>query len=85
MSVESAKDFLKKYAKDGDFRAKLEGAASNEDRKKMTKDAGFDFTKEELKEAMGGSAELSDEDLEKVSGGNAPEWVAVGVVVASAF
>lgn len=85
MSVQNAKDFLKKYSNDGDFKSKLEAAASDDDRKKMVKAAGFDFTQAELKEVMGASAELSDDDLEKVAGGNAPEWVAVGVVVATAF
>ena len=85
MSVQDAKNFLKKYSKDGDFRSKLEAAASDDDRKKMAKDAGFDFTQAELKEVMGASAELSDDDLEKVAGGRTVEWVAVGVTVASCF
>ncbi|MCK5539286.1 MAG: Nif11-like leader peptide family RiPP precursor [Deltaproteobacteria bacterium] len=85
MSVQSAKDFLKKFSKDSDFRTKLESAADDAARQALTKAAGFDFSKAELQEVTGGgSAELSDDDLEKVAGGSAPDWVGAGATVVGA-
>ena len=83
MSVESAKAFLKRLSKDEDFRKSLENAASDEERRNIVKEAGFEFTKDDLK-ALADSAksELSEEELEKVAGGNALEWtgmLAVGI------
>ena len=79
MSLQSAKAFLKKVGEDEEFKKLLEKAENDNERQKIVKDAGFDFTKEELKEAISGSGELSDEDLEKVAGGSAGTW-AYGVV-----
>ena len=84
MSVESAKNFLKKFAKDDDFRAQLEKAADLEARQVITKAAGFDFTKAELHECVGASSELSDDDLENVAGGKTVEWVSAGAGVTAA-
>ena len=81
MSVESAKEFLKKLSKDEAFKKAIEGAASDEERQKLVKDAGFEFTKAEIKEVSGGSAELSDDDLEKVAGGSAAGWVSAAAAV----
>jgi len=89
MSVESAKNFLKKLTSDEEFKKSIENAASDEDRQKVVKDAGFEFTKAEIKEVVGSNSELSDADLEKVAGGSALEWAAagagIGTAVASAF
>ena len=86
MSIESAKAFVEKMASDDAFRAKLEQAASDEDRKQMVKDAGFEFTKDELKAvvAESGKGELSEKDLEAVAGGSSATWVAVAVAVVGA-
>jgi len=78
MSVKSAKEFLEKVKSDDDFRKSLENAASDEARKALVKKKGFDFTKEELKEAAGisgGPQKISEEDLEAVAGGGAASWV----------
>ena len=52
MSVESAKAFLKKYASEPDFKKKIEETASDEERQKIVKEAGFYFTKDEIKEMI---------------------------------
>ena len=73
MSIESAKEFLKKLAKDEVFRKSLENASSDEERKKIVKDTGFYFTKDDLEElAAQVSGELSDGELEQVAGGSNP-------------
>jgi predicted ribosomally synthesized peptide with nif11-like leader len=84
MSVESAKAFLAKFNSDSDFRAKLEGAGDAAATQAIVKEAGFEFSKAELKECAAASSELSDADLENVAGGNAAEWsgAAVGTVAA---
>ena len=74
MSLESAKAFLKKVGEDEEFKKLLEKAENDDERQKIVREAGFDFTKEELKEVISGSGELSDKDLEKVAGGSAGSW-----------
>jgi predicted ribosomally synthesized peptide with nif11-like leader len=78
MSEKSAKDFLKRMSTDDAFRAKIEKAQTDADRKKIVKGEGYDFTKEELKSA-GKSAELSEKELETVAGGSSAAWVAVAI------
>jgi len=84
MSVESAKAFLAKFNSDSDFRAKLEGAGDAAATQAIVKEAGFEFSKAELKECAAASSELSDADLEKVAGGNTAEWGSVVVGAVSA-
>ena len=84
MSVESAKAFLKKFASDEDFRKSIENAASDEERQKIVKEAGFEFTKADLKELAASSGELSEEDLEKVAGGSTVGWVTAAAGVGGA-
>ena len=50
---------------------KLLKAATEDDRKKMIADAGFDFTKEELTHVM---KTLSDEKLRSVPDESRPGW-----------
>lgn len=83
MSIESAKEFYEKIQKDDTLRAKLE-AASKEDRPQILKDAGYDFTKEEIKEVAEDNTELSADDLEKISGGKNGDWLSAGATVAGA-
>ena len=78
MSEESAKAFLEKFASDEEFRKSIENAASDEERQKIVKEAGFEFTKDDLKEVAASSEILSEQDLEKVAGGRAVDWVARG-------
>jgi predicted ribosomally synthesized peptide with nif11-like leader len=71
MSMQSAKDFLKKIKTDQALEKKLE-AADPKARPQIVKDAGFDFTREEFDTAakeMGGAQELSAEELQGVAGG----------------
>ncbi len=92
MSVESAKAFLEKFGKDEGFRAQVEGAANDEDRRALVKAAGYEFTAEEMKTALGDKEmkaavghELSEEELAGVSGGGAAEWVGAGAGVVAAI
>jgi len=66
MSLESAKAFLDKLKHDEKFREQCTNAASHEERRKLVKAAGFDFTTAELDQVSG---ELSLEELEQVVGG----------------
>lgn len=81
MSVQDAKAFVKKIASDEAFRAKMEQAKSDEDRKAIVKGAGLDFTKAELESVMPqiGKGKISEKDLEGVAGGSSGTWVAVAL------
>jgi predicted ribosomally synthesized peptide with nif11-like leader len=69
MSIESAKAFLERVKNDEDFRNSVGEITTTEERMEFVKKAGFDFTKEEIEKF---TSELSDEELDKVSGGS--EW-----------
>jgi predicted ribosomally synthesized peptide with nif11-like leader len=87
MSVESAKKFLEMVKGDEDFRKKLENASSDDARKRIVEDKGFDFTKVELKEAAGisgGPQKIGEEDLQAVAGGGASDWVSATGTAAGA-
>ena len=88
MSLESAGKFYEEIQKDDALRSKLE-AASKEERPQIIKDAGYDFTKEEMREFAASKTELSPDDLEKVTGGRAVEWAtaagSAAPAVAAAF
>lgn len=66
MSLESAKAFLEKIKHDEKFREHCTNAGSHEERLKLVKAAGFDFTTAELDQASG---ELSLAELDQVVGG----------------
>ncbi len=66
MSIESAKAFLERVKNDEDFRKELEGQVSMEERMKVAKAQGFDFTKDEIGEVHDS---LTDQELEEVAGG----------------
>jgi predicted ribosomally synthesized peptide with nif11-like leader len=71
MSKESAKKYLEKLEKDKAFDDKVSSAKDDETRWQIVKQAGFDFTKEELKDVIreqtGGK--LSEAELDKITGG----------------
>lgn len=74
MSVQSAKDFLKKLDAEPDLLAQFKNAPNPDTRHKMAKDAGFEFTSDEFKQAadeMAATAgqELTQEQLQAVAGG----------------
>ena len=83
MSLESAKKFYADIQKNDALKAKLE-AASKAERPQILKDAGYDFTKEEVKQVAASNTELSADDLENVTGGKASDWATVGVGAAGA-
>ncbi len=66
MSVQSARSFLTRVAKDEDFRKHLDGCKVGADRYQFAQGAGFEFTVDEIKAA---STELQDADLETIFGG----------------
>ncbi len=84
MSVQAAKDFVAKIEGDKSLAGSLESAADDDARRKIAADAGFDFTKAEMREALSGSKQLSDEDLDTVAGGSSATWVEVGAGVGGA-
>jgi predicted ribosomally synthesized peptide with nif11-like leader len=61
--------FLKKMTDDG-FRTAFESAATPEAKAKVLAEAGLALSVEQAEAALAGEA-LSDDDLEKVSGGGA--------------
>jgi len=70
MSIESAKAFIERMKSDAAFRKSVNGASDPE---ALVKEAGFDFTKEELREVREEiGQELSDEALRDVAGGADP-------------
>ena len=67
MSIESARDFLTKVAKDEEFRKGLNGCKTRTDQYRLAQGAGFEFTGDEMKAA---ASELQDADLDVISGGS---------------
>ncbi len=86
MSVQSAKDFVAKVNGDKSLADSLGSAADDDARRKIAADAGFDFTKAEMKEALseGNSKQLSDADLDTVAGGSSATWVGASAGVGGA-
>ena len=68
MSIENAREFLKKYKNDPELVAKLAGVAGPTEKMAAAKAAGFDFSYEELATV---NEELSETELDAVVGG---EW-----------
>ena len=67
MSIQSARDFLTKVAKDEEFRKGLGGCKSRAEQQQFAQGAGFEFTVDEMKAA---ASELQDADLDVISGGS---------------
>ncbi len=87
MSVQSAKALVEKLKADPEFGKQLEQEENIDKRVEIMKDAGFDFSKEEFRQAVmemsSDSGELSDDDLAAVAGGKSGTWVGVGTGAAS--
>lgn len=66
MSIESAKAFIERLKADESFARKVGECKGESARMTMAKSEGFDFTVQEIRDLQ---AELSEEDLEKISGG----------------
>ena len=74
MSEEQLSALLSKLKEDAGLREKLQGAADLDAAVAIAKDAGFDVSKADwLKYQANQTLELSDEELERVSGGGT--WV----------
>jgi predicted ribosomally synthesized peptide with nif11-like leader len=69
MSVEHAKAFFERMKSDADFQQQLVGAADDDARKAIAREAGYEFTETEIQSVVSESGELSEEELEAVSGG----------------
>ncbi len=71
MSVEQAKAFIEKLNSDETFRSQIAGAGSDEARLQTAKEAGFEFSTEELTSVIDQftGEELSEEELDAVAGG----------------
>jgi predicted ribosomally synthesized peptide with nif11-like leader len=67
MSIQSARDFLTKVARDEEFRKGLGGCKTRADQHQWAQGAGFEFTGDEMKAA---ASELQDADLDVISGGS---------------
>ncbi len=68
MSIESAKAFMERVVNDEDFRKEVGEIATAEERMAFVTAAGFDFTKEELKNVQE-KMQLTDEELGSIAGG----------------
>ena len=75
MSVESAREMMQRVASDEDFRRKLDAAVTSEERSRIVKDAGYDVSDDDVKRLR---SEISDDDLEKVAGGDVGYDVWIG-------
>ena len=65
MSVEDAKNYLRRLATDKEFVATVKAAQTSAERIAVIRAAGYDFTLAELAEAR--SLELSDEESRKIA------------------
>ena len=87
MSVESAKEFFKRLKEDEEFQKKISDTEDNEERAKIVKDEGYDFTLEELNGVIQEETgkKLSDEELENIAGGVIGVATVVGAAVTGAI
>ena len=77
MSKQSAGDYLKRIDEDKDLNKMVMDAGNNYDRKAIIEKAGFDFTKDELREVLKEKItkgfkdrrRLTDAELVQVTGG----------------
>ena len=69
MSKEQLKAFLEKVKGDTVLQQKLKGAADADAFAAIAKEAGFAITAEDVQSMQPAKTELSDEDLERVTGG----------------
>ena len=80
-------EMITKVQQDASLREALKAATDLDGRIAAFRAAGLDVTAQDIANAKASAqqGELSDADLERVAGGNIPEWVAVGVAVLAAF
>ena len=79
MTMQKARDFLERMRADPTLAARMASTASPEARWTLALSLGFDFTPEELDAAK---KELSDEELDRIGGGqDTPSCVPVAFFV----
>ena len=66
MSIESAKAFIERMKTDEAFANQVESRKDKEERMKFVSEQGFNFSEQEVQQL---AKELSDDDLESVTGG----------------
>jgi len=66
MSIESAKAFMERMTTDLEFAKKITDVTNAADRMTMVKEAGYDFSSQEMESLK---QALTDEELEEVVGG----------------
>ena len=69
MSEEQLKSFLEKVKTDTSLQEKLKAAADSDAALAIAKEAGFAITAEDIQSMQSATTELSDDELEEVSGG----------------
>ncbi len=69
MSLENLENFLDRYRKEKEFRDAINNAPNIDAKKRIAKEAGFEFTKEEVKAFFEQGILLSDNDLTQIVGG----------------
>lgn len=67
MSIEHAREFIKRAKSEPELWKQAASFKTKEERRQWAKGLGYDFTGEELEQA---SAELTDEELDLVAGGS---------------
>lgn len=85
MSKQGITALYERAQADDEFIARLEAASSPEEKHRIVSEAGFDVEPDDLDtlRSVAGLSELSDEDLERVAGGNSATNVAeIGGVAA---
>ncbi len=68
MSAESAQEFLNRYAEDESFRFSIWDAVSDMERQNIVIEAGFNFTHDEIKRIKTALSQLSEQEIEKITG-----------------
>jgi predicted ribosomally synthesized peptide with nif11-like leader len=82
MSIESAREFVKKFSQDKAFRESIENAPDDQAKQAVVTSAGFDFTKDDLKVLnQEGIESIGDDVALPQSSGT---WVGVGAGITGA-
>ena len=87
MSAEGATALYERINSDEQFRAEIEAAETQEERRRIVTEAGYDVSRDDAPTIrnIAGMSELSDEDLDKVSGAGAwTDLAEVGVIILGA-
>jgi predicted ribosomally synthesized peptide with nif11-like leader len=72
MSIQSAKAFMKRMKNDQEFAKKITDVKNAADRMTVAKEAGYDFSSQEIENLK---QALTDDELEEVVGGSMPQYM----------